>query len=93
MQWSRAVSYGVKFFLLSAAFTIIGLIMLASALSIKVTTSNGDYVLNINLALLNNVGVVFLAALGLTILIIGNAVIFFKLLSEIIRECSPRDIW
>ncbi len=88
MRWGKALSYGIKFFLMSFAFTIVGALMLASALSIRVTTDGGGYVISLDLATLNNVGALTLAIMGLMVIVIGNVASFFKLLSEVMREGS-----
>ncbi len=88
MRWGKALSYGVKFFIMSFAFTVVGALMLASALSIRVTTDSGGYVISLNLATLNNVGALMLAIIGLMVIIIGNIASFFKLLSDVMREGS-----
>ena len=92
MRWSRAIAYGVKFFLMSATFTIAGLVMLASALSVKIA-ANGDgaYVLSVNVSALSNLGALILAVMGLTLLVVGNAASFFKVLSELLNDSSSRD--
>ncbi len=92
MKWGKAIAYGVRFFLMSAAFTIIGLVMLASALSVKIAADgDGAYVLSVNVSALSNLGALILAIMGLTILVIGNAASFFKILSELLNDSSSRD--
>jgi len=92
VKWGKAIAYGIRFFLMSAVFTIAGLVMLASALSVKIAAEgDGAYVLSVNVSALSNLGALILAVMGLTVLVIGNAASFFKVLSELLNDSSSRD--
>jgi len=92
VKWGKAIVYGIRFFVMSSIFTLAGLIMLASALSVKIAADgDGAYVLSMNVSALSNLGALILAIMGLTVMVIGNAASFFKVLSELLNDSSSRD--
>ncbi len=93
VKWVEALGYGVKFFLVSALFTVIGLFLIMSALSINFYVEKGKYIVTFDTVnVLTNVGSLTLLALGFAILVVGNVAALFKVLSEIIKN-SKDYIW
>lgn len=95
MEWTKAIGYGLRFFIMSAIFTVMGLAMIASALSISFGgSSEGNYILSIDATdIFRNLGTFTLFVLGMTILIVGNAASFFKVLSEIVKDSRKDYLW
>lgn len=93
VKWTEALGYGLKFFLVSALFTVIGSFLIMSALSINFYVEQGKYVVTFDTVnILTNVGSLTLLALGFAVLVVGNAATLFKVLSEVIK--NSRDyLW
>jgi len=95
MRWGKAISLGLKFFLLSMAFTLLGIFLLASAISINMTTNGlGTYVISIDTSnAFKSIGTFTLLAIGLMIIVVGNSALFFKLISEALSEADKDYLW
>jgi len=93
VKWTEALEYGLKFFLVSALFTVIGSFLIMSALSINFYVEQGKYVVTFDTVnILTNVGSLTLLALGFAVLVVGNVAALFKVLSEVIK--NSRDyLW
>lgn len=95
MEWRKALGYGLRFFIMSVMFTLIGLSMIASALSINLgIDEEGQYMISVNtVEVFRNLGAFTLFALGIMIVVVGNAASFFKLLSEIVNDSRKDYLW
>ncbi len=95
MEWRKALGYGLRFFIMSIIFTLIGLSMIASALSINLRMNEeGQYVISANtVEVFRNLGALTLFALGMMIMVVGNAASFFKLLSEVVNDSRKDYLW
>jgi len=92
MRWGKALELGAKFFLFSLIFTVAGSLLITSAISINMLNEGpGKLAISFDTAnIFRSMGAFILLSIGLMILIIGNSAIFFKLISEALKE-SSRD--
>lgn len=94
VKWSKALVYGVKFFLASAVFNVIGISLILSSLTINAYFSEGKYVIVFNaLAAFTNIGALALLIVGFATIAIGNVAILLKLFSDIVKESSRDYVW
>jgi hypothetical protein len=93
VTWGRAFYLGLKYFVVSAIFTIVGGFLILSALTISVSEVDGKQIIAMDVTTtLRSAGAATLLILGLMILIGGNAAAFFKMIAEVVEE-SSNHMW
>lgn len=95
MNWGRALGLGIKFFAFSLIFTITGLLLIASAVSISLLNDGpGKLIVSVDASnIFRSMGAFTLLTIGLMILVVGNSALFFKLISEALSESGKDYFW
>jgi hypothetical protein len=95
VKWGKAFGLGLRFFIMSTIFTIVGFTFIASAISINLLNEGpGKYAIVIDFSnVFESVGTLTLLTLGFMTLVVGNTASFFKLMSEVMKENGSEYLW